>query len=103
MGSMLAQSMQLLWTALDTATNYFGRIVQACGMPFGLFITLICSLMVIDLIFVAYRYRTIGEVMGDKAEKFSSSASEHDRASSAYYQSQTNKAIYAKLRERGKR
>lgn len=101
MGSMLAQCMQLLWTALDTATNYFGRIVQACGMPFGLFITLISSLMVIDLIFVAYRYRTIGEVMGDRAEKFSSSPSS-DSVAMKHANSSANTAIYAKLRERGK-
>lgn len=100
MGSMLAQCMQLLWTALDTATNYFGRIVQACGMPFGLFITLISSLMVIDLVFVAYRYRTIGEVMGDRSEKFSSSPSES--VAMKHANSSANTVIYAKLRERGK-
>lgn len=71
--TLLAQCMQLLWSSLENATSYFGRIIMACGMPFGLFLTLITSLFVINILFVAYRYRTIGEVMGDRAERFSSS------------------------------
>lgn len=97
--TLLAQCMQLLWSSLENATSYFGRIIMACGMPFGLFLTLITSLFVINILFVAYRYRTIGEVMGDRAEKFSSSEAElssHDRAANAYYKSQTNAVIYNK-------
>lgn len=98
--TLLAQCMQLLWTSLDNATSFFGRIIMACGMPFGLFLTLITFLFVVNIIFVAYRYRTIGEVMGDRVEKFSSSETElssHDRASNSYYASTTNKVIYERL------
>lgn len=101
MTSFIAQAMSMLWTALSTATDYLGRIVNACGMPFGLFITLITALFVIDIIFVSYRYRTIGEVMGDRAEKFSSTPTES--VAMKHANSSANSVIYAKLRERGKR
>ena len=63
--TIITDTFTLLFGSVVSATDALRRVVVAAGVPFSLFLGTIVCLMVINTVFLALRYRTIGALLSD--------------------------------------
>lgn len=66
---MIADLFDLLSAALAFATETFISILNACGMPFVAFITMLCGFLALNIVLGTLRMRAFG-FMDDQPEEF---------------------------------
>lgn len=88
---MIADLFDLLSAALAFATETFISLINASGMPFAAFITMLCGFLALNIVLGTLRMRAFG-YMGDTedAEEFSNISEEE------YHNLEISKARHAR-------